>query len=274
MSPRRFAGEGGGLGRSQGRGRAREGACHWIEVSPQGRLPSLDSGLEGWKITRRRATRWNATTVIEGETFHLKWFFHSRWMPWAPPALREWRARAALEPLDIPTVSIVGWGRHPRGSFVVLRNMDGVPASEWARAFRPPGAQTRLARALGRIVARLHDGGLCHRDLNVYHVWVDGEDLRLIDVGRVAPFRRARWIIKDLASLAYTARREGFSGPAARAFLSAYLSATARRWRRHKLLSAVLAKAARVEHHTEKALQQASLSQERRSPSSGHPHRG
>ena len=109
-----------------------------------------------------------------------------------------------------------------------------------------------MARALALYVARLHDAGLCHRDLNVYHVLIHEGALRLIDVGRVRPFVRRRWIVNDLASLLDTARLEGMPASVARAFLASYLKETRRAWSRRAVLRAVELKARRYRRHNEK----------------------
>ena len=109
-----------------------------------------------------------------------------------------------------------------------------------------------LARGLAAGVARMHDANLCHRDLNVYHVLVDGADYRLIDVGRVMRFVRRRWIVKDLATLLASARREGYPAWSARLFLREYLMATRRRWSRRGIIRAALRKAERIRRRLER----------------------
>jgi tRNA A-37 threonylcarbamoyl transferase component Bud32 len=220
----------------------------WVERCQGLDLPPLDAGLSGWEVTQRRASHWNARRHHGDAVFHLKWFFHG---PWRRPARTEWRSAARVASLGIPTVIAAGWGRHPRGSFVLLLGSPGRPLDKQCARGLAPAALTSLASRLAALVARLHDAGLCHRDLNVYHVLESNGDLRLIDVGRVAPFRRRRWIVKDLASLCYTAGREGLPAAAARSFLGAYLRATRRRWRRRELLRAILRKAAAYRRHNE-----------------------
>jgi hypothetical protein len=69
-----------------------------------------------------------------------------------------------------------------------------------------------LVEPLATLVARLHERGYIHRDLYLSHVFHDAQSgaersLRLIDLQRVARprTRRRRWIVKDLASLNYSA---------------------------------------------------------------------
>ncbi|MBI4603710.1 MAG: phosphotransferase [Planctomycetes bacterium] len=225
---------------------ARALGIEWIESDPRRPLPPLDEALSGWDVTKKRRDRWNARRAAGDRDYHLKWFFHG---PWSRPALREWRGARRVAALGVPTVVPVGWGRHGRGSFVVLEGSPGFPADAWREHGVAPERLARLAAELAAHAARLHDSGLCHRDLNVYHLLVDAGGLRLIDVGRVARFVRRRWIVKDLASLLYTARREGFPAWACRAFLRRYLAWTRRRWSRRRLIAAVAAKAERIRRH-------------------------
>lgn len=221
----------------------------WLEWDPSRSLPPIDSGLTGWEIQSRRKSHWNARRLEGGKTHFLKWFFHG---PWANPARREWRNARLVSVLGIPTVLAAGWGRHDQGTFIVLEGSAGLPAEAWLRRGATPEALLHHAMDLAALAVSLHDAGLCHRDLNVYHVLVSEEGMRLIDVGRIARFTRRRWIVKDLASLLASARREGFPASAARSFLRRYLELTCRPWSRRSLLRAVLAKAERYRRHNEK----------------------
>ena len=215
-------------------------------------LPPLRPDLAGWTIGRARATHLNASLDHDGKRYHLKWHRHGRWRN---PARTEWRNAARLARLDVPSVTAIGWGRHRSGTFIVLAHAGGRQANHWWAAQPDRSAARRFCRVLAGWAARLHDANLCHRDLNVYHVLVDGDTLRLIDLGRVLRFSRyraRRWIVKDLAALLDSARREGFPDDLARAFLRDYLRATRRAWRRRRLLAAVARKAARYTRHNRK----------------------
>ena len=223
----------------------------WVEGAPTG-LPPLTDDLDGWTIDRRRQSHINGHREVHGEVFYLKWFLHG---PARRPAEREWENAAALAALGIPSVDAAGWGRHRQGSFVVLRRTPGQQADHWWHENHRERQATSLTRELARLVAALHDASLCHRDLNVYHVFVDGDALALIDVGRVFRFRswRAeRWIVKDLAGLLYSARRQGFPPRLERRFLIDYLRHTRRGLRRERLLRRIEAKARRYQRHNEK----------------------
>jgi tRNA A-37 threonylcarbamoyl transferase component Bud32 len=216
----------------------------WVETGASRKTPPLAADLAGWQVQKRRPSHWNAARSVAETSYFLKWFFHG---PWSRPALVEWRNARRIASLGIPTVLASGWGIHPRGTFIVLEGSPGVPGDVWIRENPPRDAILRHAASLAAYSATLHDAGLCHKDLNVYHVLVTGETLRVIDVGRAARFVRRRWIMKDLASLLASARREGFPSIAARHFLRRYLASTKRPWSRRALLRAAVRKAGRYD---------------------------
>ena len=218
----------------------------WRQQDPERPAPPVDASLAGWEIQKRRRSHWNACRVYSGETYFLKWFFHTRW---SNPARREWENARSLAALGIPTVLPVGWGVHSHGSYVVLLGSPGFQADKWERQCVPARHLQRHALRLASYVARLHDARLCHRDLNVYHVLLYADTLRLIDVGRVMTFVRRRWIVKDLASLLYSARRERIPPYIYRLFFRTYLQTTRRNWKRRRILQAVEMKAERYRRH-------------------------
>lgn len=222
----------------------------WSQWDPNCELPPLTSDLAGWELQRERPSHRNARRRHAGRDYFLKWFFHGSLKH---PARTEWRNALALEQLQIPSVQAVGWGLHRRGSFLVLAGSPGRQADTWWHEGPPIESLRRLVDEMVRYVARLHDAGLCHRDLNVYHILVDATDNpRLIDVGRVAALgkvRPRRWLVKDLASLLYSARREGFPESVARRFLQRYLKESLRPWQRRRLLTRVLKKSEAYRRH-------------------------
>ena len=86
------------------------------------------------------------------------------------------------------------------------RNFSGKPTRSGERRL------SRLIRDIAGIVRRFHGAGYNHRDLYCRHFFVkehaSGErEIRLIDLQRVQRrrWRRRRWIVKDLAQLAWSA---------------------------------------------------------------------
>ena len=131
---------------------------------------------------------------------------------------------------------------------------------------REPGAlgqdpqfRSRLSMALAALVRDLHGRGLIHRDLYLSHIFLEVENktspkLCLIDLQRMLRprVRWRRWVVKDLAALHY-------SIPAGAASVTDRV-----RWYKHYcghrhltkwdrgVLRAVVAKAARIAHHSTK----------------------
>jgi hypothetical protein len=106
-------------------------------------------------------------------TWFLKWFFHG---PWRNPARREFHAAAArVAALGNPDRPSAGLGTPRPGHLPRHRGLTRLPRDRWRLGHLTP-ATTLEAHCvrLADLVARLPRAGLCHRDLNVYHVLVDG----------------------------------------------------------------------------------------------------
>ena len=179
----------------------------WQEFDSAVELPKLADSLSGWTIDKKRRSHWNAHRAEGGSTYFLKWFYHHRLRS---PAQVEWRNAQWLQRLEVPTVAVAGWGRHPRGSFVVFTGSPGYPANQWRERGLTAGRLAALARRFAGHIARLHHARLCHRDLNVYHVLIHGDSVRLIDVGRVRRFRRRRWLVHLVKPLTVSAVSSNF----------------------------------------------------------------
>ena len=103
--------------------------------------------------------------------------------------------------------------------------------------------------AVAEIVRRLHEAGYNHRDLYCCHFLIHesaaGEfDIRLIDLQRVQRRRwfRRRWIVKDLAQLAYSAPRDRVGCKDQIALMRHYFGVRKLRRRDKRLLGAVVRK--------------------------------
>jgi heptose I phosphotransferase len=143
-------------------------------------------------------------------------------------AQRDVRVAAALAGQGIATPETLAWGwkNRPGGerkSFVVSRAVAGDAVDRsvsepWSGSIRETFQRKReLVRELGRLARTFHEGGWCHRDFYLCHIfveWVEGAPkLSLIDLQRVfrPRWRVWRWRIKDLAQLNFSARPEIFS---------------------------------------------------------------
>ena len=141
---------------------------------------------------------------------------------------------------------------------------DGVPLDGFlAGRFRFPVAKKdlplkrKLLRDAAGLTRTLHGAGLCHRDLYLCHLFVaPREDHRLIlidlqRVGRAFPFR-ARWIVKDLAALHYSAPPSVASRADRFRFLKAYLGTPRLDGEARALARKVERKARRIRRHEDR----------------------
>lgn len=199
------------------------------------------------------------------------------------PADMECRNIFLLSHFGIATMKPVALGQHLRWtlrqpSFLMTEEIpDGVPADDYLKAtFAPAGAANRDAVArkrrfihdVARLVHRLHRAGFYHRDLYLCHIFVReltsaaGQPewgLHLIDLQRVrwpGPGKVGRrWIIKDLAELAYSAPAGVVSRTDRVRFLREYLGLGGRRWsgrlddRARRLVRSVVRKAEQIARH-------------------------
>lgn len=134
----------------------------------------------------------------------------------------EHRALAALAAAGVPVPEAVAWGwcgRDPlrRRSFLVMREIEHEETLDdrWRRHDLHAAERWRLLAELGRLVRRMHDAGVNHRDLYLVHFPCGpGGALSLIDLHRAQLRARvpARWRSKDLAALAFSARAAGGLG--------------------------------------------------------------
>lgn len=107
----------------------------------------------------------------------------------------------------------------------------------------------QLSRHVADVAARFHREGFNHRDFYCCHFFIrerrPGEfDVRLIDLQRVERRRRLRrrWIVKDLAQLAYSAPSERITCTLRMAFIKRYLGVRRLRPADKRLIRQVLAK--------------------------------
>ncbi|NQU26163.1 MAG: hypothetical protein HQ567_33165 [Candidatus Nealsonbacteria bacterium] len=108
---------------------------------------------------------------------------------------------------------------------------------------------TRLIREVARVARKFHEAGFNHRDFYCGHFFirerVPGEfHIRLIDLQRVQHRRRfrRRWMVKDLAQLAWSAPRGRIKCTDKLAFMRCYLGVEKLRPADKRLIRAVLAK--------------------------------
>ena len=151
----------------------------------------------------------------------------------------EWNLMRQLRERGIPCPVGVALGEEFRAgrevrSAVLAR---AVPGRSLERLLAEPGALDRgtlrsVLQATARLVAKFHGCGWVHRDLYLAHLFFDPtavpeQGLHIIDLQRVIRPRCClnRWIVKDLASLNYSAPRGVISRSDRVRWLRTYLDA-------------------------------------------------
>jgi tRNA A-37 threonylcarbamoyl transferase component Bud32 len=137
-------------------------------------------------------------------------------------ALREWKMIHAVRAIGIQTATpvAVGQGRADgivTTSFLMTAEIhDGIEGDRYLKTLAA-SPRRDLLRRIAELARRFHDAGFVHKDLYLCHVLVSSggaePELFLIDLQRVVKpccFRQ-RWLVKDLAALAYSALKSGAS---------------------------------------------------------------
>lgn len=163
--------------------------------------------------------------------------------------------------IDAMRLVAFGEGLHRNGlaeSFVLTEELTGFTQLDHflRRRFAPATAQPqrdrqleRLIRSVAVVAAHFHRAGFNHRDFYCCHFFIRerrlGEfEVRLIDLQRVERRRRLRrrWIVKDLAQLAYSAPNERITCTRRMAFIKHYLGVRRLGPAHKRLIRQVLAK--------------------------------
>lgn len=150
-------------------------------------------------------------------------------------------------------------------SFIVTEELVGYePLDDFLRRRFAPRCRDRasprdsslrtLLAEVAQLAARFHAGGYNHRDFYCCHLFVRETSrhqfsVSLIDLQRVQRRRRLRhrWIVKDLAQLAYSAPRDRVSCTDRLRFLRLYLGVRRLRAQDRRLVRAVMAKQHSIE---------------------------
>jgi heptose I phosphotransferase len=166
-------------------------------------------------------------------------------------ARNEWLAIQQLERLGVETMHLAGhgqrgWNPARRESFVITEALENTRSLEdfcgtWEKTPPATKEEIRLKRELitriARVARLMHGSGMNHRDFYLCHFLLDcsGDLLQqppamlhlyLIDLHRVQLRRRvpARWVIKDIGGLYFSAMRIGLTRRDLFRFMRAYRS--------------------------------------------------
>jgi heptose I phosphotransferase len=171
-------------------------------------------------------------------------------------------ARLTRDGIDVMRLVAYGWKRRRDGlveSFMISEELEGyweVP-DLLRRRFRPAAVHSprrdrdldELIRTVADVARRFHAAGYNHRDFYCGHLFVREPapgrfEIRLIDLQRVQCRRRwrRRWIVKDLAQLAWSLPGEQISCSRRMAFMRRYLGVDKLRPRHKRLIRELLAK--------------------------------
>ncbi len=179
----------------------------------------------------------------------------------------EWAVLHALADGGIPSIEPIALGeafdgRRERCSVLLTAAVPGESLERLVVTHPEEIAARRraLIAATAALVARLHGMGLVHRDLYLSHLFADLDapgdlSVRLIDVQRVfrpARWRLGRWVVKDLASLNYSAPEELVSRADRVRWLRAYVGVSKLSARDRRLIRRIVAKTRRIARHDER----------------------
>jgi heptose I phosphotransferase len=167
----------------------------------------------------------------------MRWLAALRQFP-GPHELHLLHTAAALG-IQVPQPVFAGADRrHVCRSFLAVRELSGFePLHEYiprrfSQLAKPGDAAHKqaLSRRIADIARRLHAARWYHRDFYLCHLFIrvtgsqpDAFELAMIDFGRLLHSRRARWRIKDLAELLFSADVPGITRTDRLRFLKHYL---------------------------------------------------
>lgn len=195
-------------------------------------------GQHDGEVFRDKEGRRTLRFTANGKSYFLK---HHQGVGWAEiiknllqgrepvvSARNEWQAIQALKQAGIDTMTLAGYGergRNPanRESFVITDDLTDTMSLEfvgekWQQTPTTLDSKRLLIKKLATISRKMHEAGINHRDYYLCHFLLDAafaehniisDDTRLflIDLHRAQIRRKvpARWQIKDLGSLYFSA---------------------------------------------------------------------
>ena len=217
--------------------------------------PIVEAAALSGDIVRDKEGRQTIRCEVGGQVVYRKYHFGVGWreivknlsqlrLP-VVDASNEWRAIDLLEGAGVKTLTPLAYGRQganpaTRRSFLITRELaNTLSTAEFTASWRekPPSYPLRVAmiRRIAEITRTLHVNGLNHRDLYLCHFLLDlsmgrdrlaadNVDFFVVDLHR-AQIRGAvpeRWLVKDLASVYFSALDIGLTARDVMRFLRVY----------------------------------------------------
>jgi len=182
---------------------------------------------ENWRIDLRGPKDQGCHAYLKKHRPHQPSLFKPSWISSSEVSPGEVEAEniRALEAYDIPTMTLIAHGKRVEDngrqeSFVLteeLKNfqqLDLFLEERFGAATDPRDPNLKkLLNAVAEVASRFHAAGFNHRDFYTCHFFVKEQstpdvrfEVRLIDLQRVQRRKHSlrRWIVKDLAQLAYS----------------------------------------------------------------------
>jgi len=173
-------------------------------------------------------------------------------------------------PTSIPVMAGIKRGFLYWGDSLLLTEalLDTVPVDQFIKEkYTPPIdlkgliQKRRLIYKIAELTRKMHNEGICHRDLYLCHILIIEKDSRdidlfIMDLHRVfrPRWKRIRWIVKDLASLYYSSPREAITNTDYIRFLKHYFG-TEKLTKTHKeLIKKIIKKEKKIRAHDIKRL--------------------
>jgi heptose I phosphotransferase len=171
----------------------------------------------------------------------------------------ELRVLEHLHGAGVPVPEPVAFGLGNKSGVLITRALPADHTLEHVLVHENPDAARveRLLSRLAKLVRKLHEHGVNHRDLYVGHVMVDTSDgLYLLDLGRAETRTRVplRRIVKDLAALHFSTPESRVGEEQRERFLRIYFGSEISSRSLERLGRAVDRKARRIRAHAERKI--------------------
>ena len=174
--------------------------------------------------TDRITLRFSLNHQGDQRHFYIKRHGRSSWKEYLKPLLRltwpilgarnEWNAILAFHAIGLPTMTPVAFGESGSQSFLITESLENCQKLSQLQFDTTSPSQTavraRFIRQIAQLTRKMHGAGMHHQDFYLGHLLQSQAHLDriyIIDLGRVRKHQRlsARWIIKDLAQLDFSA---------------------------------------------------------------------